>query len=143
MNEYFFETAYWKIILADDQRYVGRLVIKTKESRQALPDLTKEEQMDFFSLIAKLETFFKEKFGATMFNYSCLMNHAYRDGEAPHVHFHFRPRYQSPVVVLGHEYMDPNFGEHYLSPTLNGNGDVIVPDEVRAYIMKELKTFLQ
>lgn len=143
MNGYFFETAYWKIVLVNDQRYLGRLVIKTKEAKGSLPELSQEEQSDFFSLVAKLETFFKEKFGATMFNYSCLMNHAYRDGEKPHVHFHFRPRYEKPVTILGQEFTDPNFGEHYLSPTLNENGEVTIPDEVRTHIMKELITFLQ
>lgn len=143
MNGYFFETNYWKIVLSNDQRYLGRLVIKTKEPRQALPDLSAEEQSDFFSLIAKLETFFKEKFGATMFNYSCLMNNAYRDGETPHVHFHFRPRYKNPVTIFGQEFADPNFGEHYISPSLNGNGDVVIPDEVKTHLVKELLHFLQ
>lgn len=143
MNGYFFETKYWKIVLVDDQRYLGRLVIKTKEPRQSLPELSQEEQLDFFSLAAKLESFFKEKIGATMFNYSCLMNNAYRDGETPHVHFHFRPRYKNPITVLGQEFTDPNFGEHYLSPTLNENGIVTIPDTVREHITRELLNFLQ
>ena len=143
MNGYFFETNYWKIILADDQRYLGYLIIKTKEPRQALPELTSEEQSDFFSLIKKLENFYKEKFGATMFNYSCLMNHAYRDGETPHVHYHFRPRYKNPITVLGQEFKDPNFGEHYLNSSSYGNGKIIIPDEVRTHIMKEFLSYFK
>jgi diadenosine tetraphosphate (Ap4A) HIT family hydrolase len=143
MNGYFFETHYWKIVLSDDQRYLGRLVIKTKEPRQSLPELSPEEQQDFFVLIAKLEAFFKEQYGATMFNYSCLMNNAYKEGETPQVHFHFRPRYKNPVTILGQQFADPNFGEHYLSPTLNDNGAVSIPEEVKQYIQKELITFLQ
>lgn len=143
MNGYFFETQYWKILLKSDQRYLGSLIIKTKEKRQHLPDLTAQEQLDFFVLIKKLESFFTEKIGATMFNYSCLMNNAYRDGETPHVHYHFRPRYKNPVTILGQEFSDPNFGEHYLSSSLDGNGDVIIGDDVRMYIAEELTKYLQ
>ena len=28
-----------------------------------------------------------KKFNATMYNFACLMNNAYRDNEKPHVHF--------------------------------------------------------
>lgn len=143
MNGYFFETNYWKILLSDDQRYFGYLIIKTKEPRQTLPSLTSEEQSDFFSLIKKLEDFYKEKFSATMFNYSCLMNNAYRDGETPHVHYHFRPRYKNPILVLGQEFKDPNFGQHYLSASLNDNGKVVISDEIRMHITDELKSYLQ
>lgn len=143
MSGYFFETHYWKILLKSDQRYLGSLIIKTKAGREHLPDLTQEEQLDFFVLIKKLELFFTEKIGATMFNYSCLMNNAYRDSETPHVHYHFMPRYKTPVTVLHHEFSDPNFGQHYLSASLNGNGDVIIGDDVRNYIIEELKNYLQ
>ena len=143
MDGYFYETEYWKIVLHEDQRYLGYLIIKTKEDRQSLPELTSEEQLDFFKLIARLESFFKEKVGATMFNYACLMNFAYRDNQTPHVHFHFRPRYRTPVTVLGQEFSDPNFGQHYLEATLNGNGMVRIPDELRAYIAQSLQSYLQ
>jgi diadenosine tetraphosphate (Ap4A) HIT family hydrolase len=141
MNEYFFITPYWKIILCDDQRYFGYLIIKTVTQRESLPDITEEEQFDFFRLIKKLEAFYKEKFCATMFNYSCLMNNAYRDHEKPWVHFHMRPRYSVPVSLFGNEYADPNFGEHYLSASLSGNGKVSIPEEVKAYIISELKEY--
>lgn len=143
MNGYFFETQYWKILLATDQRYLGRLVIKTKTPREHLPDLTEDEQRDFFDLIKKLESFFVEKIGATMFNYSCLMNYAYRDNETPHVHFHFRPRYKNKVAILGQEFSDPNFGEPHLEPSQNGDRDVIVSEDVRNYIETALKAYLQ
>lgn len=142
-NGYFFETEFWKILLRDDQRYLGSLIIKTKVLRESLSQVTTEEQFDFFLLIAKLESFYKEKIGATMFNYSCLMNHAYRDNETPHVHYHFRPRYRNPVTILGKTFSDPNFGEHYLDPALYKNNDTTVPDDVRNYIKEELKKYLE
>lgn len=138
MSDYFFETKHWKILLKSDQRYLGSLIIKTKEPRVSLPDITVEEQLDFFVLIKKLENFYSEKIGATMFNYSCLMNNAYRDGETPHVHYHFRPRYKNPVTVLGQTFTDPNFGEHYLSASLDNNGDIIISDDIKNYLQEEL-----
>lgn len=143
MDGYFLTTQYWKVVLVDDQMYLGRLVIKTLEKRESLPDITEEEQKDFFFLIKKLEAFFKEEIGATMFNYSCLMNNAYRDGETPHVHYHFRPRYKNPVTILGHTFNDPNFGEHYISPTLTKNGPVQIPQEVREYIMNKMVDYFK
>lgn len=141
MDGYFLTTTHWKMVLPEDQMYFGRLVIKTKVERTALPDITKDEQKDLFVLIKKLEIFFKETFGATMFNYSCLMNNAYRDGETPHVHFHFRPRYKEPISVLGQTFTDPNFGEHYISPSLLGNEGVKISDDVREYIMESMKAY--
>lgn len=138
MNDSFLTTQYWRVSLVDDQMYLGRLVIKTLDPRESLPVLTEEEQKDFFSLIKKLESFYKEELGATMFNYSCLMNHAYRDDEMSHVHFHFRPRYKNPVTVLGNVFSDPNFGEHYISPTLIKSAPVIAPQEVREFIMSKM-----
>ena len=143
MQGYFLTTKHWKVVMVDDQMYLGRLVIKTIEPRLTLPDITEEEQKDFLNLIRKLENFYKEKIGATMFNYSCLMNNAYRDGEIPHVHYHFRPRYKNPVTVLGHTFTDPNFGEHYISPTLTKDAPVTAPQEVREYIMKGIQDYFK
>ena len=138
MNGYFLTTKYWKVLLKSDQRYLGSLIIKTIENRQSLAELSIEEQLDFFILIKKLESFYKQKIGATMFNYSCLMNNAYRNGETPHVHYHFRPRYAKSITILGQEFRDPNFGEHYLNASLDNNGDVLISEELRNYIAKEI-----
>lgn len=143
MNGSFLKTKYWELFLADDQMYLGRIVIKTITPHESLPEITEEEQKDFFSLIKKLESFYKETLGATMFNYSCLMNNAYRDGEIPHVHFHMRPRYKDPTTVLGYTFTDPNFGEHYLSPTLLKNDPVTAPQEVRDFITNKMVEYFK
>ncbi len=142
MDDYFYSTPYWKIGLMKDQRYFGYLIIKTVISRASLPDLTEDEQKDFFVLIKKLESFYKETFNATMFNYSCLMNNAYRDDVEPHAHFHFRPRFSEPVLVLGEEFTDPNFEEHYLSSSLDGK-EVAMPIEIRSFIVDALQKYLE
>lgn len=143
MDGYFYETKYWKLLLPTDQRYIGYLILKVKAERSSLPEITPEEQSDFFHLIARLESFYKEKLNATMFNYSCLMNNAYRNNQPPHVHFHFLPRYRGPIIVLGQEFSDPNFGMPYIMEALNGKGEVMIPDTIRAYIQKELQNYLQ
>lgn len=132
-----FETKHWKVILADDQTYFGRLVIVSREPRQSLPDLSQEEQSDFFVLAKQLEDFFKKEFSATMFNYTCLMNHAYRDGETPRVHWHFRPRYAQAITVAGSTVTDPNFGSHYI-PTAFGLKDAVA-DEAKELLIKKIQ----
>ena len=48
-----------------------------------------------------------------MFNFTCLMNNAYRDSETPYVHFHFFPRYKERINILGHDYKDIHFGYNF------------------------------
>jgi diadenosine tetraphosphate (Ap4A) HIT family hydrolase len=132
-----FSTKNWDVRLSDDQTYFGRLVLVSRTERASLPDLSPEEQKDFFELIRKLEDFYREKFSATMFNYSCLMNNAYRDGEKPRVHWHFRPRYADPIIVAGVTIADPNFGNHYI-PTAFGIHDQ-VSDAARGLLVDSLE----
>ena len=46
----------------------------------------------------------------TMYNFSCLMNNAYRDNEKPHVHFWFVPRYKHELNIFNKIYIDKHFG---------------------------------
>ena len=116
-NAVIYETDYWKIILADDQSCLGRCVIDAKRHVGSLRDLTKEEWEDFEkNIVKKLEDLFMEVFGAEMFNWSCLMNNAYKphiEKPHPHVHWHFRPRYRNPVELAGETFIDEKFGHHY------------------------------
>lgn len=42
------------------------------------------------------------------------MNDAYKNTPPdPQVHWHFRPRYDKPVVFEGVEFVDLNFAHHY------------------------------
>ena len=52
-------------------------------------------------------------FNATMFNFACLMNNAYRDNEKPHVHFHFIPRYRNELKLFDKIYVDKHFGYNF------------------------------
>ncbi len=141
MNSSLFETKYWKIILSDNQAYFGRLVIVLLSDKTALGDISQEEQLDFFNIVKHLEDFYRREFNATMFNYSCLMNDAYRDGERPRVHWHLRPRYKEPIVVLGEKFSDPNFGHHYLSEAFGVKRTL--PDNINAHLSEKLAATLK
>lgn len=79
-----------------------------------MADLKKEEWLDFAMLVKNLESSMKKAFHATMFNWACLMNNAYREkNPEPHVHWHFKPRYNHKVNFAGTTFEDPEFGEHY------------------------------
>ncbi len=122
MSASVFKSKYWTAFLAEDQAYFGRLVIVSNRKCVSLGDLNEQEQSEFFQLVKKLENFFRKEFHAEMFNWSCLMNNAYKDGEKPQVHWHFRPRYAKPASVAGKKYSDPNFGYHYIPTALGIKG---------------------
>ena len=114
-----YETDLWKIILSFDQYYLGRCIIVLKRDCGRFSELTHDEINDFFyNIVKKLEHSLKEAFGATMFNWTCLMNNAYKE-HPPHpwVHWHFRPRYDHNVNFEGETFMDLEFGKHYARQT--------------------------
>lgn len=117
MNELFllFETKYWEVFLQENQAYLGYSIPILKRDCGNLSDISKDEWLDFHqNIVQKLELIFKEKFGAIMFNWTCLLNNAYKTIPAkPQVHWHFRPRYNSKVIINQEVFEDPNFAHHY------------------------------
>lgn len=110
-----FETDHWRVDLAEDQRYLGRCYVSLKRSCGDLADVTEEEMLDFLAVVRRFETLMREAFGATMFNWGCLMNDAYQEADPkPQVHWHVRPRYAVAATVAGETFEDPNFGHHYV-----------------------------
>ena len=57
--------------------------------------------------------------GATMVNFCCLMNNAYRDNTKPQVHYHFVPRYKEPLMLFNKKYVDRHFGYNFWKWNLN------------------------
>ena len=110
----YLETDFWMVCLSHEQNYFGRSFVELKRACGSLSELTTDEHLDFLAVVKKLESTFKNNFSATMFNWSCLMNHAYKNGHNPQVHWHFRPRYKTPVTFNGVIFEDPNFGHHNL-----------------------------
>ena len=112
-ERFVFETRFWRVSLADDQAYLGRCFVDLKRHAGDLAELNSGEWADFVSLVKTLEGKCRKAFGATMFNWTCLMNNAFRKKPwNPHVHWHFRPRYEKPVKFAGLTFSDPDFGEH-------------------------------
>jgi len=53
----------------------------------------------------------------------------------PHVHWHFRPRYDHVVKFAGIEFIDQFFGQHYDWPPT----EKILDDKIRKEIIEEIQ----
>jgi diadenosine tetraphosphate (Ap4A) HIT family hydrolase len=85
-----------------------------KKTLSFIITIKKREWSDFVSIVKKLETLLKKALGASMFNWSCLLNDAYQNNPPnPHVHWHLRPRYNKKVRFNNHWFEDPDFAHHY------------------------------
>jgi len=93
------------------QEFPGSCIISG--TKEYLSDMTSEEWVELGILEKELERVCKKLFDATMFNFACLMNNAYRDGEKPHVHFWFVPRYEKEINILNKKYKDKHFGYNF------------------------------
>lgn len=133
-----FETQYWRVGLAEEQTYLGYCVLALKRQGCGdLAELKQEEEADFFKVVKTFEMALRGAFGATMFNWSCLMNHAYQlPNPKPHVHWHVKPRYNHSVEFEGEIFEDVRFGHHY---TLLENLNRIVSDEMQDKIIAKIQ----
>ncbi|MDD5568988.1 MAG: HIT family protein [Candidatus Pacebacteria bacterium] len=139
-NNEVFETEYWKVFLMPNQTYLGYCSVSLKRRDCGdLADMTNDEIIDFLKLAKKLESAIKKAFGATMFNWTCLMNLAYQNNPpTPHMHWHFRPRYDHKVTFAGLEFVDQFFGQHYDWPPT----ERILNDAVREKIIDEIEKLI-
>ncbi|NCU37715.1 HIT family protein [Candidatus Saccharibacteria bacterium] len=109
-----YETKSWVVSLNPDQAYLGRCYVTLKKHKGDLADLTDSEWLEFADIVKTLEAAVRHAFGATLFNWVCLMNNAFQTEHAkPHIHWHFRPRYDHKVTFSGTVFSDPSFGHHY------------------------------
>ncbi|MBR9702356.1 HIT family protein [Candidatus Pacearchaeota archaeon] len=114
MNQKIIETKYWVLELAENQYYLGRSYIILKRDSRLLSKITSKEAEELFQIIKKMETALKKAFGATMFNWTCLMNDAYKaKNPKPQVHLHCWPRYKKIVKFEGEVFHDEVFAHHY------------------------------
>ena len=93
------------------QEFPGQCIISC--DKESLSELTSEDWVELGKIEKELERVCKKLFNATMFNFSCLMNNAYRDKKKPHVHFHFIPRYENEVNIFNKKYIDKHFGYNF------------------------------
>lgn len=108
------ESKYWRICLAPNQSLLGRCVIHLKRHTGDLANLSEDELLEFLDVVKRVEESTKSAFGATMFNWSCYMNHSYRENPPnPHVHWWAVPRYERQVEFGDLTFEDPHFGSPY------------------------------
>lgn len=134
--EFVFETKHWLVFLvATDQSYLGRCEILLKRHAENLSELKQDELLDFLNLARRMESAFKKAFDAKMFNWACLLNNAYQEkNPKPHVHWHFRPRYDKDVEFEGTIFKDLEFGHHY-----NRENGFKVSDGLRDRIISKIR----
>lgn len=138
-NNLIFETQHWTVILNIDQNYLGRLLVISTRHIGNLSMLTLEEWDDLHRVIQKSEKTLQKAFPEiNLFNWGCMMNHAFKEKPYnPHVHWHVKPRHDTPISFEGVTWTDTEFGKHYT--TCNHN---IIPDEalqkMRTHILNQL-----
>ena len=125
-TDYISKTSYWTVFLHPDQYYLGRSLVVVKRNVGDLAKLSDGEWLDFAKLVKKYESALRKAFDATMFNWSCLMNNAFRNNPPnPYVHWHVRPRYSKPAVFEEIEFEDKEFGNHYARGTNREVSEVV------------------
>ena len=108
------QTQFWTMVLLWKQQYLGASMLILNRQSDSLADLSVIELVNMQNCFAQYEMTMKAAFDATMFNYSCLMNHGYQHTPpTPWVHWWIRPRYKSNVNFNGKRFNDTNFGYFY------------------------------
>lgn len=126
-----YESEFWSVFLSDEQDYIGRCILVLKRHCGSMSELTNDEWEELRKLVCKAEACLKTVLGATLCNWSCLMNSFYKESEPdPHLHIHIRPRYDQPVTVAGHTYIDGEFGHHY---AVKKSGEIPVEDREEVF----------
>ena len=109
---------YFEVVFVDwCQEFPGQCIISCDKENLSL--LTSDEWIELGIIEKELERVCKKVFNATMFNFACLMNNAYKDNQKPHVHFHFIPRYKDGLIIFNKIYVDRHFGYNMWKWSLN------------------------
>ncbi len=135
---FLYQTNSWRVCLAPNQSLVGRCVIHLKRHAGDLADLTRDEGLEFWEVVKQVEAAVRSAFDATLFNWSCYMNHSFRDAAPnPHIHWWAVPRYNHPVEIGGLVFVDPQFGSPY-----DHSRWLDVSAEVRSQIVERIRKAL-
>lgn len=107
-------TERWSVGLADELSTFGRAYVTLRAHKSSLSDLNLDDWHEFQAIVQRLEHVYIVVLGASLVNWSCLMNLAFRDpNPRPHVHWHLRPRWKEVPELDGIKYPDKMFGRHY------------------------------
>jgi diadenosine tetraphosphate (Ap4A) HIT family hydrolase len=139
-DELLFETEWWTCVLLWKQVYLGSAMLILKRQCDSLPELTVIELVEMQDCIRLYELAIKDAFGATMFNYNCLMNHGYQHNPPqPWVHWWMRPRYANAVIFQDKVFEDNNFGYFYDREAEHVEPTKDFDQEFRLEIVKSIK----
>ncbi len=135
----FFLAKHWSMLLSSNQTYLGRIALVLNRHCESISELTSEEWDELHKVMKNYEQAAKKAFGATLLNWTCLMNNAYKEKPAtPHVHWHCMPRYDHDVTFAGEVFNDEKFGRHY-----DNAANRKVSAEVKRAIENELLKYLK
>jgi diadenosine tetraphosphate (Ap4A) HIT family hydrolase len=113
-DEVIFATMWWRVTLAPEQSYLGRVYVTARAHAGNISQLSPAAWIDLQAVIGRYEQIVRRAFGATHVNWGCLLNNAYAEPEPhPHVHWHGRPRYREAPRLNGRAWPDPNYPAHY------------------------------
>lgn len=112
---------HWKLALHPDQTVPGSLLVVSLRHVPKISELTRAEAADFFTVAAAIERAMEDELKASMVNFSCLRNWAFRSVDPspplvngqpnPHVHWHVAPRFAGPVTIGEEVFVDSQFGD--------------------------------
>ena len=97
------EYKYWAVLFRMQQITPGSMILISTTGARHLGDLSHEAWSEFAEVTNDVERWTREAFGAEKFNYLALMM------KDPEVHFHFVPRYSSPIIINRRIYQDPDW----------------------------------
>ena len=128
-----YESKSWSVFLSDEQDYIGRCILVLKRHCGSMSELTDDEWEELRNLVCKVEACLKTVLGATLCNWSCLMNNFYKEVALnPHIHIRVRPRSDKPVMLNESIYTDSEFGHHY---ALKKSGVIPAKDKEEVFIL--------
>lgn len=136
-NSIILETERWRVVLDNNQRFLGKMFITLCEHKQALSQLNPEDWHEFEMIVDVLEKAVKKTFNPSHFNWSCLMNIAAMKGQATHVHWHVHPRYPEKIEINGEVFEDSEWYPR------KEKGDHFVTKETEQVIVSKIKAELK
>ncbi len=135
---FLYETEHWRVVLAPNQSLIGRCVVQCKRHVADVAEQTPAELLEWHEIVKKVEHALRSAFDATMFNWSCYMNHSYRERPYdPHIHWWAVPRYDHPVTIQSRTFDDPHSGNPY-----DHSRFMTIPGELKAEVVARLRQTL-
>jgi diadenosine tetraphosphate (Ap4A) HIT family hydrolase len=116
-----FKTDLWSVLIRKGQSTLGSLVLAANRNFISAAEMTPEEAAEFPHVVGRLEGALRSAFNFDKINYVCLMM------VDRHYHFHVYPRYETPRIYDGVEYID----EAWPRPV-----SIAVPPSDEAFLIK-------